>query len=116
MMAEMRLIDAIKLDRKIGELYTTVHYTGKTDDPIIDHRINLTDYLKGYENGIIAASRIMRSAEKVDAVPVVRCKECKRFVDDKEAYVTYCNKELQMLYARPDDFCSHGERRDNGNL
>lgn len=113
-MADMRLIDAITLDKKIGELYTTVHYTGKTDDPQIDHRINLTDYLKGYENGIIAASRVMRSAEKVDAVQVVRCWQCSRW---KEAWVNkkgflICPASGMDITA--DDYCSYGEREDDG--
>lgn len=52
----------------------------------------------------------------IDALDLVRCRDCKRFVDNKEARVTYCNRGLKMWYMRPGDFCSHGERRDNGNL
>ena len=47
----------------------------------------------------------------VDAVEVVRCKDCKRYVDNREAFVTYCKRELKDLYVKPDDFCSYGERR-----
>ena len=49
--------------------------------------------------------RMMRDAadtiEKLDAVPVVRCKDCKR-------------REIDSLceYFDDDDFCSHGERKD----
>lgn len=112
-MADMRLVDANALDKKIGELYTTVHYAGKTDDPQIDHRINLTDYLKGYENGIIAALRVMRSAEKVDAVPVVRCKEC-RYVTAEDGEF-YCDGPIGIFGTVGfNDFCSFGERKDDG--
>jgi hypothetical protein len=51
---------------------------------------------------------------KVDAVPVVRCKDCKHFFYNSE-----CNKHSEYgtyitghtFYTSPDDFCSHGERR-----
>ena len=44
----------------------------------------------------------------VDAVPVVRCKDCKHFVWGK-----YCNKydDVHGILTEPEDFCSDGERR-----
>ena len=48
----------------------------------------------------------------VDAVEVVRCKDCKRFVDNREAFFTYCKRGLKDVYVKPDDFCSYGERKD----
>lgn len=44
-------------------------------------------------------------------VKIVRCKDCKFFVENKEARVTYCNRELKQLYATADGFCSYGERK-----
>ena len=58
------------------------------------------------------ATLILREAPTVDAVEVVRCKDCKRFVDNREAFVTYCKRELKDLYVKPNDFCSYGERRE----
>ena len=52
------------------------------------------------------------NAPTVDAVEVVLCKECKRFVDNKEAMVTYCRRSLMDMTVRPDDFCSYGERKE----
>ena len=52
----------------------------------------------------------------VDAVPVVRCKDCKHC--DPEGY--HCDHAMSTaapLRRKPDDFCSYGERRggaDNG--
>lgn len=58
----------------------------------------------------------------VDAAPVVRCKDCKYSYifepwEGKDA-VRYCN-QLRWAYAKDsdlpvydDDFCSHGERRE----
>ena len=49
---------------------------------------------------------------RTNCVEVVRCKDCKRFVDNREAFVTYCKRELKDLYVKPNDFCSYGERRE----
>lgn len=45
-----------------------------------------------------------------DVIKVVRCKDCKRFVEDKETFVTYCSKGCGIAHVKPDDFCSHAER------
>lgn len=44
----------------------------------------------------------------VDAVPVVRCKECKWAGGD---FVCYRGV---MVQHKPEDFCSYGERRGGG--
>ena len=63
----------------------------------------------------------LRAAPAVDAVEVVRCKDCKNYCHD-ERYGTICiHPELDFdieCYAhwvatQPDDFCSYGERKDN---
>ena len=46
-----------------------------------------------------------------DVVEVVRCKDCRMFVDNKSALTTYCTRECKNLNVKPDDFCSYGERR-----
>ena len=51
----------------------------------------------------------------VDAVPVVRCKDCEYYEIGKD-YLPYCNHCDGGIadYPREDDFCSYGERKDNG--
>ena len=53
-------------------------------------------------------------APAVDAVEVVRCKDCKHWLEDDD--IGYCdNPDGLDNYDKPDDFCSYGERRtDNG--
>lgn len=47
----------------------------------------------------------------VDAVKVVRCKECKHWAECDD-YGGMCeNPDGLDNYAMPDDFCSYGERR-----
>lgn len=54
-------------------------------------------------------------ATTVDAVPVVRCRECKWWHEDDD--VGHCdNPDGLDNYAKPDDFCSYGERKEgDGN-
>lgn len=51
-------------------------------------------------------------APAADVAEVVRCKDCRMFVQNKEAFVTYCRRELKNLYVKPTDFCSYGERKE----
>ena len=58
--------------------------------------------------------RWIRKQTTVDAVEVVRCKDCKHGCEDHEdAYL--CNNAYYGLmgFTRGDDFCSYGERKDN---
>ena len=47
-----------------------------------------------------------------DAVEVVRCKDCIHATKDKVLMGRYECKMLNM-YARPNDYCSYGERTNN---
>lgn len=51
----------------------------------------------------------------VDAVPVIRCKDCKfRYWDDwLEEYFCQCYAEYMQVL--PDDFCSNAERKEKNN-
>lgn len=66
------------------------------------------------------ATLILREAPTVDAVPVVRCKDCNHYKPQKksahwENRANYCNRVV-TIKAQPDDFCSYGERKDgDGN-
>lgn len=47
-----------------------------------------------------------------DVVEVVRCKDCRMFAQNKEAFVSYCKREHKNLTVNPNDFCSYGERKE----
>ena len=58
---------------------------------------------------------MIKTAPTVDAVPVVRCKDCARCVTHKG--VPICNKWRTFPEVELDGFCSYGERKegaDNG--
>lgn len=77
----------------------------------------------GYDdNGILLvpyrdAKKLIEAAKTVDAVPVVRCKDCKWFADnnDGEWFGCWLFQTIQIIpedAPKPDDFCSYGERKD----
>ena len=58
----------------------------------------------------------IKNATTVDAVPIVRCKDCKHYRPQKESAhwenrANYCNR-IVTIKVQPYDFCSHGERKD----
>ena len=51
----------------------------------------------------------VRNAPTVDAVEVVRCKDCKRYQLDSIFHVGFCDGKRR----KDDDFCSYGERKED---
>lgn len=91
----MRLVDA-EAKGLLMELSTYSRYTGIDEAPI--------------ETAVDA----IHQAPTIDAVPVVRCKDCVSFHYSGmggDNGITYCAKGIEM---QPTDFCSYGERKDNG--
>ena len=83
----MRLIDADALKEHISS------YAGMfTDEGFM---VNLQAVLNGID-----------FAPTIDAVPVVRCKDCKHFMSD------ICYFDMGLHFCRGDDFCSYGERKE----
>lgn len=60
------------------------------------------------------ARKLMEEAPTVDAVEVVRCKDC---IHDNMTTCPLCwieNHTMEFINHNADDFCSYGERRSNG--
>ena len=58
----------------------------------------------------------LNNSPTIDAVPVVRCKDCKHAWIHPCGYV-YCHRDGRNAYEMTfnlDSFCSYGERKDNG--
>lgn len=81
--------------------------------------IMLSDDLKEAANLIEQQAAEIDAAQTIDAVEVVRCKDCKHYKE----FRTKRNKQIMRLCCRmgkndmeysvkPDDFCSYGERKD----
>ena len=62
--------------------------------------------------GYVDAKQISK-APTVDAVPVVRCRECKYRKYDDIFGMMWCNRDYCTKRVKYDDFCSYGERRED---
>ena len=57
----------------------------------------------------------LKNTPTVDAVEVVRCKDCKHFDEHTGKCYLFCDSEyIVELEVDSDHFCSYGERKDNG--
>lgn len=105
-MNDMRLIDAdalkadlIESKEKLWEIYN-----GLSDH--IDKQI-----CGGQIASFMEAILRIKDAPAIDAVPVVRCKDCKHFYRE-QCYHTRHDHHTQAIKQMLDDFCSYGERKD----
>ena len=112
MATEKQLIDANAMKHRLEAHIATAIYKGINNIPTSYESCNPTEYLKGYERGAIETANLALGHPLVDAVEVVRCKDCKwRFECEAPTYVI-CKKTNTFMSA--DDFCSYGERRNDG--
>ena len=56
---------------------------------------------------------MLESASTVDAVPVVRCKDCKWLYDKMDDYC--CRSHRGLVRICENSFCSYGERKDGAD-
>ena len=105
----MRLIDADRLNKPIYAEEDNITGSGMSYDEIC-----------GYNDGIDIAWNKIDQAPIIDAVPVVRCKDCKHLnvVNRKELYA-HCSKTntvfLPFELDTREHFCSLGERKEGAN-
>ena len=90
---------------------------------LIDRRKLVSDFWNGVEDGSILyyedTDNLMENAPTVDAVEVVRCNECIHWYEPEGVCLKIYSDGAVSPYAwqdrNPDDFCSYGERKNNGN-
>ena len=63
-----------------------------------------------WDEAVLASD--IKNAPTVDAVPVVRCKDCKYYEIHKPKVLENCERNGYIIPMKPDDFCSYGERKD----
>ena len=98
----MRLIDANELPKV---KFHPLPYTHVVPADLIGEMSHA--YERGWNDAIDA---IVENAEAVDAVPVVRCKDCDRHNGN---YCHHPNAYGFSIFVHDDDFCSFGERRED---
>ena len=77
-------------------------------------RLHHKDFARSMAD-LTSLREVLEDAPAVDAVEVVRCKDCKYFVPFVDPYnkAGMCNRKMLGLIAE-DGFCSYGERRTDG--
>ena len=101
----MRLIDADRLNKPIYAEEDNITGSGMSYDEIC-----------GYNDGIDIAWNKIDQAPTIDAVPVVRCRECKhRGTDDCIFHIKGEPADEELLLKLDNDFCSYGERKEGAN-
>lgn len=87
------------------------------DTDAFDKRIRLAvgsceeELTEDFKDGISTILEMMKTAPTVDAVPVIRCKDCIRFFPDDDVW-GWCTVSGKM---RCKDYCSYGVRKDGGD-
>ena len=99
-MREPRPIDAYVLADEV--------FASKNDNPHTDGIVRRT-----HEHEHEHFLRMIANAPTIDAVPVVRCKDCRwsRTNQKDDADVYYCELRTGRAY-HSGDFCSYGERKE----
>lgn len=98
----MRLIDADQMLADEKEAYYAAQ--SKIDD-ITLWRANYIVHHK--------IKKLIADTPTIDAVPVVRCKDCKWYVKYREIPPFCDNPICGMQHPNDETFCSYGERRDD---
>ncbi len=81
---------------------------------VIEHIKEIPAYFNSSDinYGIELAIQTIKDESTTDVVKVVRCKDCKYYV------AQYCTRDIKgrtnMFYMCADNFCSYGERKDEG--
>lgn len=66
---------------------------------------------EGDRRGVETCIAVLEDMQTVDAVPVVRCRECKH-CDPENHHCDHHMGTVAPLRREPDGFCSYGERKD----
>ena len=97
---EKRLIDAVELANHVFAI--TMYVTGMRNGKTL-----LKECLEKYRNEVL---RTISKAPTVDAVEVVRCKDCKH-MEKTPDQLRWCNVWDGINGMGDDGFCNYGERR-----
>jgi hypothetical protein len=67
-------------------------------------------------NVLVMSVQDIDNAPTADVVEVVRCKDCKYWVEDKDFGMFCSHWGSTLTESRENDFCSYGERRAGNDL
>ena len=103
----MRLIDANEVVENIVAERDKIPYELVSGKPF--------KHGNSMRGGIRKALRCIEQAPTVDAVPVVRCRECKYRFKNNGHDKSGCPIIDANIWMDDDDFCSYGERKEGAD-
>ena len=103
----MRLIDANKVIKNIVAERDKIPYELVSEKPF--------KHGNSMRGGIRKALRYIEQAPTVDAVHVVRCRECKYRFKNNGHSKDGCPIIDANIWMDDDDFCSHGEQKEGAD-
>ena len=106
----MRLIDADELKGQLERIFKEAYEWKNKTALAGDHsRYERAD---GAVAAYIEAIMTVNKAPTVDAVPVVRCKDCKWFRDVDDYCICISDESPKGLFVKSNDFCNRGIRAE----
>ncbi len=67
--------------------------------------------MRADRESFVSIYELIKEAPAVDAVEVVRCKDCDHGHGTSREGIVYCCYHGKMIQMKSSDFCSYGERR-----
>ena len=85
-------------------------------DVIRQHEYRLATKQGSIDYGMftLGIQQAVDEQQTIDAVPVVRCRECKH-CDPENGHCDHPMGTAAPLKRKPDDFCSYGERKEGAD-
>lgn len=77
-----------------------------------NHNNELVNRAQAAQAAFVEVALTVKAMPTVDAVEVVRCKDCKHNSLNRKSGNAYCNLGIELYQL--DDYCSCGERREDG--
>ena len=82
-------------------------------DELLELRsVQLRDEIGSLGGAVSGCRKLLAIQPTIDAVPVVRCKDCKYSYGNKYCTNDAWKDEGNTVHIEPEDFCSYGERKE----
>ena len=72
-------------------------------------------YSLGLYHGAVTDKDLINEMPTVDAVEVIRCKDCRYYEIHKPKVLENCERNGYIIPMKPDGFCSYGERKEGAD-
>ena len=68
-----------------------------------------------FKDGVLTVLEMLKTEPSADVVEVVRCKDCKYFLNNTEFGYPWCERK-RISFVNGFDYCSYAERRNDEQI